>query len=243
MNMRRFGTGGLGIVTVGAMLAAGCTTPYGTTNHTATGALMGTILGAGTGALIGDQSGHAGPGALIGAGAGLLAGTAIGSAMDQQQRQVLAAQSPQTLTRVERGEPLRLADVKALAAAKVGDEIIISQIRNSGTVYHLSATEIIELKEAGVSTAVIDYMINTPSQVQPAQTVPQSEAPPPVVETIGPAPGPGFIMVPGCWEWSGARWVWVRGYWARPPQPRAVWVPGGWIGVGRARRWVPGHWR
>lgn len=57
-----------------------------------------------------------------------------------------------------------LADVVALTKAEVGDEVILSQIRNSGTVYHLTAAEIIDLKNNGVSENVINYMINTPGR-------------------------------------------------------------------------------
>jgi hypothetical protein len=46
---------------------------------------------------------------------------------------------------------LGTADVKMLAKSGVGDEVIISQIRNSRTVYHLTAAEILDLKDAGVS--------------------------------------------------------------------------------------------
>ena len=60
-------------------------------------------------------------------------------------------------------QPLGTADVKMLAKSGISDEVIISQIRNSRTVYHLTAAEILDLKEAGVSEKVIDFMINTPS--------------------------------------------------------------------------------
>lgn len=42
-------------------------------------AALGTVLGAGVGALLGSVSGHAGAGAVIGAGAGLGSGTIIGA--------------------------------------------------------------------------------------------------------------------------------------------------------------------
>jgi hypothetical protein len=73
----------------------------------------------------------------------------------------------QSLPPVQRdgqGQPLGLADIKALVKAGLSDEIVISQVRNSHTVYHLSAAEIIDLKETGVSNKVIDYLINTASQ-------------------------------------------------------------------------------
>ena len=56
-----------------------------------------------------------------------------------------------------------LAEVKALVSAGVGDEVILSQIHNSGAVYHLTTAEIIDLKQSGVSEKVIDSMINTAS--------------------------------------------------------------------------------
>jgi uncharacterized protein YcfJ len=157
------------------VLLAGCETPEGRTDRTATGALAGGAFGAGTGAIIGSASGHAGPGAVIGGALGALAGGVIGSSIDQAQRERLQVESPQTLQRVSQGQPLGLADVKALSKAGVSDEVIMSQIRNSRTAYRLSTAEIIDLKDAGVSNRVIDYMINTPS-MYPAPAPPPPPA-------------------------------------------------------------------
>ncbi|MBM3252819.1 MAG: glycine zipper 2TM domain-containing protein [Candidatus Omnitrophica bacterium] len=54
---------------------AGCTT-------TQQGAGIGTLIGAGTGAIIGHQSGHTKEGALIGAAAGAAGGALIGDMME-----------------------------------------------------------------------------------------------------------------------------------------------------------------
>jgi len=62
-----------------------------------------------------------------------------------------------------RVQPMGLPDIKMLAKSGVSDEVILSQIRNSHSVYRLSAAEILDLKDAGVSEKVIDFMINTPS--------------------------------------------------------------------------------
>lgn len=62
-----------------------------------------------------------------------------------------------------RAQPMGLPDIKMLAKSGVSDEVILSQIRNSHTVYRLSAADILDLKDAGVSEKVIDFMINTPS--------------------------------------------------------------------------------
>lgn len=62
-----------------------------------------------------------------------------------------------------RPQPMSLPDIKMLAKSGVSDEVILSQIRNSHTVYRLSAVDILDLKDAGVSEKVIDFMINTPN--------------------------------------------------------------------------------
>ena len=61
------------LLTIGLV---GCTT-------TQQGAVAGGALGAGTGTIIGHQSGHGGEGALIGAGIGAIAGGLIGHGIDR----------------------------------------------------------------------------------------------------------------------------------------------------------------
>ena len=151
----------------GILLAGGCYTPEGRPDSTASGALAGGAIGAGTGAIIGSATRHAGEGALIGGAIGALSGALIGNSADEAQRERIREENPQTLTRIEQGQPLTLADIKALSKAGVSEEVILSQIRNSRTVYRLSANEIIELHDAGISNRVIDFMINTPNLYPP----------------------------------------------------------------------------
>jgi len=66
------------------MMVCGCET---TLNETQSGALAGTALGAGLGAIIGNPIWHAGAGTAIGAGAGALAGGLIGEGMRRQKTQ------------------------------------------------------------------------------------------------------------------------------------------------------------
>jgi hypothetical protein len=169
--------------------------------------------------------------------------------MDQEQQERLREQAPQTYVRVDQGQPLGVADVKALAQAKVSDDVIISQIRNSHTVYHLSASDIIDLRNSGVSEKVLDFMINTPSaiggtmEVSPAATTVVSEPPPPApVDMVAVAPGPDYIWIDGEWIWNGG-WFWVGGHWGYPPYPHAVWVRGYWTHEPHGWRRAPGHWR
>ncbi len=230
-----------------SLMLTGCVSPYdGSPDRTGTGALTGGAIGAGSGALIGSASGHAGQGALIGAAVGLLAGGLVGHSMDQEEQSRLRVQAPQTYQRVEQGQPLGLADIKALAQAGVGDDVIISQIRNTHTVYHLSATDIIDLHNAGVSQRVLDFMINTQSsagaQVAQSEVVyVQQSPPPPRVETIVVSPSPGYVWCGGEWIWNGG-WVWTSGRWCAPQRPYAVWIGGSWESGPHGWHHHPGHW-
>lgn len=219
----------------------GCVNPDGTQNNTGSGAL----IGAGSGALIGGANGRGGEGALVGAAIGLLAGGLIGNAIDQDQQARLRAQAPQTYTRVEQGQPLSVPDVKALAKAGISEEVIISQIQNSHTVYHLSAADIIDLRDSGVSDKVVNFMINTPGTAgksTAATVIVQQAPPPPPVETVVVAPGPDYFWIGGEWIWSD-RWVWRGGYWGRPPYGHAVWIGGRNWHDGRGWHNERGRWR
>ena len=67
--------------------------------------------------------------------------------------------------------------------------------------------------------------------------------PPPRVEVVGVAPGPGFVWVRGFWRWEGDDYRWTPGHWTMAPHPRAVWVPGRWRHHPRGWYWVDGYWR
>src|ERR1017187_6530012 len=101
-----------------AVVLTGCVNPDGTQNNTGSGALMGGVLGALTGAAIGGPR-NGGAGALIGAAAGAVGGGLIGNSMDQEQNARLRAEAPQTYAKVDQGQPLSVADVKALAKAGI----------------------------------------------------------------------------------------------------------------------------
>jgi len=201
------------VVAVTGISLAGCMSSRGLPDYTASGALAGAT----TGALIGSMARHPGPGALVGGALGAVVGGLIGRDMDQAQEAQLRAQAPRTLERVEQGRPLTVADVQSLAKAGISDDLIISQIRNSRTVYHLTTADIIALKEAGVSDRVIDFMINTPTRISSAQVPGVIGPPPPPPERIIVVrPVPDYFWVAGAWLWLGDHWAWHRGHWHRP---------------------------
>ncbi|HQE81818.1 MAG TPA: YMGG-like glycine zipper-containing protein [Candidatus Hydrogenedentes bacterium] len=80
----------IALVTGVAVAFAGCnTTPV------QDGAVLGGLLGAGTGAILGNQVGKQGEGALIGAGIGALTGALVGDQIDKAGQRAAAA-PPQT---------------------------------------------------------------------------------------------------------------------------------------------------
>lgn len=72
------------VLTIVAVLAASVAVGCNTT-PTQQGAIAGGAVGAGAGAIIGNQSGKSGEGALIGAGVGALGGALIGDQVDEHK--------------------------------------------------------------------------------------------------------------------------------------------------------------
>ena len=83
-------------------------------------------------------------------------------------------------------------EILKLGRAHVGDEVIIAFIMNSGRIYHLSASEILYLREQGVSDQVLTAMLSAGQNVAAtsAQAAPQPVAQP----ALQPAPtGPTAV--------------------------------------------------
>ena len=120
----------------------------------------GALVGAGGGAVLGGALGG-GQGALIGAAAGAVGGAIIGAALDASDRDNLQQNSPDTLNRIDNGQQLTIQDIENMARAGIKDSVIINQIDATHSVFHLSADQIVQLKNAGVSQNVIDHMIRT----------------------------------------------------------------------------------
>jgi hypothetical protein len=144
---------------------------------------------------------------------------------------------------------LSVADVKALAKAGISEDVTISQIKNSRTVFHLSAADIIDLRDGGVSNKVVNFMINTPATIgatleaQPGTATYISQAPPlPSIETVVVAPGPDYTWIGGEWVWNGG-WFWVGGHWGYPPHRQAIWIVGRSWHDGHGWHNSRGHWR
>jgi hypothetical protein len=165
-------------------------------NNTETGALAGTGIGAAAGALAAGPR-HAGLGAIVGAGIGAITGAFTGSAIDRAERRAAARDA------ALRNPPLGLEDIARLTASGLSDDVIITQIRTTGSIYLLTAEQIIWLQNSGVREPVIREMQATATRPRvvytavPVQPVYVAEPPPPP-PSVGV--GVGFSYV------GGRRW-------------------------------------
>lgn len=97
----------------------------------------------------------------------------------QNSNQAPASAEAATPAAASETRPVQLSpgvpEILKLGRAHVSDEVIIAFIRNSGTTYHLSVSEILYLREQGVSNPVLSAMLNAQPSVAAtaAQAVPQ----------------------------------------------------------------------
>jgi len=98
----------------------------------------------------------------------------------------------------------------------------------------------VTIEKRTITREVVPESGSTVSTVIVAPTAP----PAPEVETPPPAPAPTAVWMPGHWNWSPERqvYVWSHGRYAEPPRARATWIPGrfterpdGWV-------WQEGRW-
>jgi hypothetical protein len=154
-------------------------------SNTEKGAGLGGLIGAGTGAAIGSATGHTGAGALIGAGVGALSGGLIGHGVDESEKKAQLAAAAAVPPR----GPLGITDIVQMAQSHVTDDLIISQIRTTGSVFQLSANDTIWLKQNGVSDVVVKEMLATanrvPRRYYSAAPVYVVEPEPPVAVGVG----------------------------------------------------------
>jgi hypothetical protein len=68
---------------------------------------------------------------------------------------------PATYDKMVHGDALSLVDIEDLSHSGVNDGIILRYLRNTGTVYTLNSADVVNLRRAGVSQSVIDYMLQS----------------------------------------------------------------------------------
>jgi hypothetical protein len=204
----------MGVLVVSAVVAAagsGCASM----NNTEKGALGGGIVGTAAGTAIGAATGKP----LLGAGIGALAGTAsgalIGNGVDKDERREREINQAAALAEAQAQQRrMGIADVMHLAQQGHDDQVIINQIRSTGSTFQLTASDLDMLKNSGVSARVIAEMQASRPRVNPGRVVVREqpttviyESPPPVY--VRPAPvyvyGPPRPVVVGGFYYHGHR--------------------------------------
>jgi len=153
-----------------------------------------------------------------------------------------------------------VAEVVKLTQSGLGDDVVIGFVGNSKSAYKLSASDILALKDAGVSGPVIAAMLNHDTSLQnntapaissqsklyapapsaaPGQPAPNSSSIPspatvPNAPTIGSAPGGSSNAVAPGQPMPSATVVEQS-----PPPPQVEVMP---VSPGPAYYWVPGYW-
>jgi len=130
------------------LLIVGCETNK---TRVAEGSVIGGVLGAAAGGIIGHQMGRGAEGVAIGAATGIIGGAAIGSQINKpgQAQQQQAAQSPNQLS---------LPQIADMAKQGVHENVIIDRIKLSNSKYNLTQQDVDYLKSQGVTQKVIDTM-------------------------------------------------------------------------------------
>lgn len=118
---------------------------------TKSGALIGGVVGAGAGGIIGHQSGHGLGGAAIGAAVEAISGGLIGNQLDKADQKAKETNP----------NYLGITQVVDMASKGVPDDVIIDEIRRTKSTYHLTTEVITYLKEKKVGDKVIDEMLGT----------------------------------------------------------------------------------
>lgn len=172
------------VMLLGVTLVACASTGCSHMSNTARGGAIGAGAGAGAGALIGRAAGNTGAGALIGTAAGTVIGGMIGNDIDQEEKRdmqgrVIAAEARevdahQQMAAQQAYSEVTVDQVVTMSQSGVPEQVIINQIRTTGSVFHLNSSEIAFLKSNAVSDAVIMEMQNTRNR-------PRASAPPPTV--------------------------------------------------------------
>ena len=181
-----------------SVLLTGCALvdPSSNASSTVTGS---TLLGAGTGALVGGHNGEPFAGALIGGTLGALAGESVDAA--QRRREDVHAEKRRSDREYQIAQSVTLDQLLKLTQAGVADDNIIAHIQNKGAARNLTTEDIILLSNSQVSPDVIKaYQTATVSAWSRGPTEPPEKqfqratviSPTPYPTPVGPTPFSGF---------------------------------------------------
>jgi hypothetical protein len=170
-------------------------------NNTEKGAGIGGALGAGAGLAVGAATGNPRTGAAVGGLLGAGTGALIGNDVDQAERREREVQQAAAIASSQaQNRRMGMFDVIELSRNGHDEQVIINQIRATGSSFQLSTTDLDALKSNGVSSRVIAEMqaarSESPRVITPASNTIIMEpyiSPPLVVRPWYVAPRPIFV--------------------------------------------------
>lgn len=181
MKTRLKHCGVLAAIAILAAGAGGCSTMDNTTK----GAGIGGALGTGAGLAVGAATGNPKTGAVVGGLLGAGVGAAVGNDKDNQIQERRDLQQATAVATAQAQQHMGMTDVIHMAQQGHDEQVIINQIRSTGSTFQLSAADLDTLKSNNVPPRVIVEMQSarpSPVLVRPARpTVIYQDAPPPVV--------------------------------------------------------------
>jgi len=134
-------------------------------------------------------------------------------------------------------------DVLKLSRAKVSDDITVAYIQKGDRRYNLNASEIVYLRNEGVSDQVLAAMLNQPSgttpaaatapapaAAPPAASAPQYVSPPPTTAVVETAPASSVFVIPSSPTYYSFYDPWP--YWYNPWPFVSLGFYWGWGGCG-----------
>ena len=133
---------GMMIVVLAASIA-GCENMGGNTKK---GAGLGALAGAAVGGIVGHQGGHGWEGALIGGATGAVLGGAVGNEADKRQQEV-------------NKDHITIIQIAEMGQKSIPEDVIISEIDRTHSVYALTSETIAYLKDNKISDKVINRMM------------------------------------------------------------------------------------
>lgn len=185
--------------------AGGCSTM----NNTEKGVGLGGLVGAGLGTAVGAATGNPKTGAVVGGLVGAGTGGLIGNSMDRkdaEKREVVQATAEANAAAARQ---LGLTDVIQMVQQGQDEQVIINQIRNSGSTYNLTVSDLDFLRQNNVPSRIIIEMQNArPLAVRPRPVIVREQ---PTVIYQEPAP---------------VVYVRPRPYYVPPPPPPGIYVHG-----------------
>jgi hypothetical protein len=162
------------LAAAGSLWATGCSTM----DNTEKGVGLGGLIGAGAGTAIGAATGNPKTGAVVGGLLGAGVGGAIGADADREERKEVRQAQAAANAQAQLG----MMDVVKMCQQNVDPNVIINQIRNTGSTFNLSNGDIEYLTQCNVPPQVIAAMqaARPGVLVRPVRAV-YVQDPPPVV--------------------------------------------------------------